>query len=443
MRRHDELGLNRLTLRFEGELEEGFQAEYRHDAVMPLRILSLLYAADQVAGWFVALQDQSTYHSYFILWPILALILAGLMSLPRAVVFVRPLAILTFVMVLGLWLPALYELRTPHPLADTYLAAWTYMAKFSLLLAAMFVFSRVGFLVECGMAVVATGVWIETFLTGLHDASPLSFTGAFEILFTLIVAAVALAAAGYFLERYARRDFAHRALLAAERERSERLLLNVLPAPVADRLKLRQELIADAFEDITVLFADVVQFTNLAASLSADQVVGILDTVFTVFDGLSTQFGLEKIKTIGDCYMVVGGLPVPREDHVEALADMALAMQASVKELNAQHGWNLAFRIGLHCGPAVAGVIGRQKFIYDLWGDTVNTASRMESHGIPGEIQVTEAVYERLAEKFEFVLRGRLEVKGKGLMDTYLLQARRATPIGRGSADSTILVQTA
>ena len=216
---------------------------------------------------------------------------------------------------------------------------------------------------------------------------------------------------------------------------SERLLLNVLPAPIAVRLKQSDEIIADGFPEATVLFADIVGFTGLAERLTPAEVVVLLDQVFAGWDALALRHGLEKIKTIGDAYMVAGGLPLPRDDHAEAVADMALEMNAEVERCSSASGQVLEVRIGIDTGPVVAGVIGRSKFIYDLWGDTVNTASRMESHGIPGAIQVTGRVHERLRDRFELSPRGTIEVKGKGPLATYLLIGRRSAYDHGGRAD--------
>jgi class 3 adenylate cyclase/CheY-like chemotaxis protein len=206
-----------------------------------------------------------------------------------------------------------------------------------------------------------------------------------------------------------------------QKEQIEELLLNILPKPIADRLQEGQSLIADSFLDVSVLFADLVGFTHFAAHKSAAETVKVLNHIFSQFDQLSLQHGLEKIKTIGDAYMVVGGLPEPKANHAEAIARMALDMQAAVAKFNVKNNQSFSLRIGINIGSVVAGVIGLTKFSYDLWGDTVNVAHRMESNGIPGEIQVTEAVYERLKDKFVFKMRGAIEVKGKGKMVTYLL----------------------
>jgi class 3 adenylate cyclase len=218
-------------------------------------------------------------------------------------------------------------------------------------------------------------------------------------------------------------DREHR-LLVAEQERSERLLLNVLPAPVAARLKQGEELIADGFPEVTVLFADLVDFTLSSQRIAPEQVVQALNELFSAFDQLAQQQGLEKIKTIGDAYMVAGGLPDPRPDHAEAVAEMALAMLEQVARRSDPSGRPLAVRIGIDTGPVVAGVIGRSKFIYDLWGDTVNTASRMESHGVPGAIQVSARTRQRLKGSYRFERRGPIQVKGKAEMVTYLLLGR-------------------
>ena len=209
-----------------------------------------------------------------------------------------------------------------------------------------------------------------------------------------------------------------------QKEKIEELLLNILPKPIADRLQDGQNIIADSFSDVSVLFADLVGFTNFASNKTATETVKVLNQIFSQFDQLSLQHGLEKIKTIGDAYMVVGGLPEPQENHAEAIAQMALDMQAAVASFNAKNNHSFSLRIGINIGGVVAGVIGLTKFSYDLWGDTVNVAHRMESNGISGKIQVTTAVYERLKDKFAFKMRGAIEIKGKGEMIVYLLLGR-------------------
>lgn len=236
----------------------------------------------------------------------------------------------------------------------------------------------------------------------------------------VIVAFFALTIAGVATTAYALLQYFVRAR-DRERQKSERLLLNVLPAPVAARLKEREEIIADGFEDVTILFADLVGFTPLAEKLPAAQLVSLLDRIFARWDRLAREHGVEKIKTIGDAYMAAAGIPLPRADHAEAIARMALAMRPEVQACAAQAGHALEVRIGIDSGPVVAGVIGQTKFSYDLWGDPVNTASRMESHAEPGTIQVTGRTRALLEDGFELAPRGTIEVKGKGAMGCWLL----------------------
>jgi len=207
------------------------------------------------------------------------------------------------------------------------------------------------------------------------------------------------------------------------RRENERLLLNILPAVIAERLKAGEEHIADKFADVTVLFADIVDFTPLAASMPAHAVVEVLNDLFTRFDLAAYQLGIEKIKTIGDAYMAVCGLPQPCDDHTERMVKLAQRLMEITREFSAERRVDLRLRIGINSGPVVAGIIGRRKFIYDLWGDTVNLASRMESHGIPDAIQVTRPVFEKLGSRCAFEERGPVEVKGKGQVQAWLLKA--------------------
>jgi class 3 adenylate cyclase len=219
--------------------------------------------------------------------------------------------------------------------------------------------------------------------------------------------------------------------LDEEKRRSEELLLNVLPPAIAERLKSSNAAIADGFAEVSVLFADIVGFTGMSERIAPAELVERLNEMFSSFDDLADKLRLEKIKTIGDAYMVAGGLNLERHDHAEALAEMALAMQRRMEGFSDSFHERLSLRIGIHTGPAVAGVIGKKKFIYDVWGDTVNTASRMESHGEPGKIHVTEAVHARLEPKYDFLSRGEIDVKGKGRMRTWYLTGRRDAGIAK------------
>jgi guanylate cyclase len=211
-------------------------------------------------------------------------------------------------------------------------------------------------------------------------------------------------------------------------ERADGLLLNILPAEIAEQLKTDRRQIARQYDEASVLFADVVDFTPLAASLSAAEIVDFLDQLFTDFDDLVDLHGVEKIKTIGDAYMVAAGVPRARPDHAHVLATLALEMSAVASRHRRADGDPISLRVGIESGPVVAGVIGRRKFIYDLWGDTVNVASRMESHGVPGRIQIGEPTYERIRDAFECEPRGEIHVKGKGSVRTwYLIGPRSVT----------------
>jgi class 3 adenylate cyclase len=228
------------------------------------------------------------------------------------------------------------------------------------------------------------------------------------------------------LERKRLRDREHAFTveLQAEKNKSDALLLNILPASIVERIRQGEASIADRFPEATILFSDLVGFTSLASRSSPGRIIEILNSLFSAFDALAKRLGLEKIKTIGDAYMVAGGLPEEQADHATAVADMALGMIESVRRIGAQFGENLQARIGIHSGEVVAGIIGQHRFIYDVWGDTVNTASRLESSGLPNRIQISEATYRQVGDKFHCEPRGAIEVKGKGTMLTYFLGAR-------------------
>jgi adenylate cyclase len=276
------------------------------------------------------------------------------------------------------------------------------------------------------LALLVVSVLADPYLARHAAEVPNGIRTAFSAMNLAAVSLTAYVLLQYFVRQRDRARQAldqEHALLVGEQEKSELLLLNVLPEAIARRLKDGEGVIADGFGEVTVLFADIVDFTPLSQRLSPERLVGLLNDLFTAFDALAAERGLEKIKTIGDAYMVVAGVPDPRPDHAEAMASMALAMLEEVEHPLA-NGEVLSLRIGMDTGPVVAGVIGRRRFIYDLWGDTVNTASRMESHGVPGRIQVTARVEERLRDVFAFEARPKIRVKGKGEMTTFFLTGR-------------------
>jgi len=228
-----------------------------------------------------------------------------------------------------------------------------------------------------------------------------------------------------FHEKLQYAEFTSKHFLQAERIHSDHLLRNILPDIIAERLRAGEATIADYHPHTSVLFADIVGFTELSTQLPPNQLVGLLNELFSAFDRLLAHRQIEKIKTIGDAYMAVAGLPTPNPTHLEDIAEFALAMQQALRQFNERHRYPLQLRIGIHCGPVVAGVIGEKKFSYDLWSDTVNIASRMESNGIAGEIQVSPAVYEALNDRYHFTERAPIEIKGIGTMQTYLLKGKR------------------
>jgi len=211
----------------------------------------------------------------------------------------------------------------------------------------------------------------------------------------------------------------------------------VLPGPIADRLKSGEGLIVDRFDSVTVLFADIVGFTALSSRVPPEQLVSMLNELFSTFDRLAEKHGLEKIKTIGDAYMVVAGIPQPLSNHASAIARMGLDMLDAIEAIAKRDGSDLTVRIGIHTGPVVAGVIGEEKFISDLWGDPVNPASRMASHGVPGRVHVSVATRALLDDGFTLEARGPVDIKGKGVMETYLVYRRPAAPIAGTNTVST------
>jgi len=244
-------------------------------------------------------------------------------------------------------------------------------------------------------------------------------------------------ALGFALELSNRLTFLQWLIIDRQHRESDRLLLNILPASVAERLK-RGEFVADYFDRVGVLFADIEGFTPFSSVLTPAEVVDVLNKVFCQFDALTEKYGLEKIKTIGDAYMVVSGLDASRSDHLSALANLALDMQALMETFRRTGALHLRLRVGIHAGPAMAGIIGIKKFSYDLWGDTVNVASRMESCGLPGEIQVTRDLYQLLKSDYTFEKRGRIQVKGKGEMSVYLLKGRAEMAPGGAYASQAV-----
>ena len=275
------------------------------------------------------------------------------------------------------------------------------------------------FVAFCGLTLISAA--IDPYVASIAQPPPVAVRTAFFSLNVLGVAISAYLVVQYFVRQ---REAAIVALDAAHR-RSEELLRNILPERIAERLKDGETVLADAHPAVTVLFADIVDFTRYADQTAPAEVVRVLDLIFRAFDDVADRYGLEKIKTIGDAYLLVGGLPDARPDHVEAVARAALDLVAASRSVTIDPGTPLQIRVGIDTGPVVAGVIGRRKFSYDLWGDTVNTASRMESSSVPGRINVTARVESALRDRFDFEPRGEITIKGKGSVAAFFLLGER------------------
>ncbi|HET9242602.1 MAG TPA: adenylate/guanylate cyclase domain-containing protein [Gaiella sp.] len=353
-----------------------------------------------------------------------ALGLPGSASIPLAYQLATVVTLVVFVrtgwfrvlcithLVLMLVLPFLLQWSLGGFVESSAVSLWAFVAP---LCATIFLGARAAIPWFVAFAVLLV---ISALIDGSLTADPGSIPGQLALAFFVLNVLGVSTTTFVLLQHYLR-------ALAHERDRSERLLLNILPGPVAERLKASDGTIADHADEVTVLFADLVGFTAIADRTDAREVVELLNEIFSAFDDLVDRCGLEKIKTLGDGYLVAAGIPTPRADHAEAAADLAIEMERRLGSLPRAVEAGVALRIGLDTGPVVAGVIGRKKFTYDLWGDTLNTASRLQSLAAPGEIRVTEATYRRLVDSFELESRDAVEVKGKGLLRSYVLERRR------------------
>lgn len=301
---------------------------------------------------------------------------------------------------------------------------WPFPALITLLTLAMFAVAL--FRLRTMASFLAIIGYLIFFLVSLFFLKPDLFTTIFCIS-TIMVFLPPLLVAAYYSERSARIIFLQKKLLVDQKKEVDNLLANILPIPIAERLKKESNRIADGFENVTVMFADLVNFTKMSQEISPQNLVELLDRIFREFDNLAEEFGLEKVKTIGDAYMIAGGIPEPKEGQMHAVLEMALSMQDVMKEKFSKVliENKLELRVGIASGPAVAGIIGTKKFSYDIWGDCVNTASRMESHGVPGRIQVTNEIRALMKLDFIFEERGIMEIKGKGKMKVWFLNGKK------------------
>ena len=421
------LRMNRFTLRFAGaDVEAAFAEEQARKAVRPVRIALACLGALSVGNYVLTIHVFKGIvvgiGALNMLYASIGVLVTNALvyALTYRPVFLRRQQLIMFLVAcLGSVAITLVTARLPLEILES--RGFTFM-----LIYVFFIYSV--FRLRFPQAVLAG--WLGTeFLVGyIFGLDLLGPTAAGRTALVLGMANCGGMLICYQMDVAARREFTAMRLLDEERERSERLLLNILPAPIAERLKASEDAIAEHSDGVTVLFADIVGFTPLSASKTPQALVELLNRIFSEFDALADAHGLEKIKTIGDAYMAVAGLPNPWIDHAPRAARMAVAMLDATARVAAETGENLALRIGLHSGPVVAGVIGRRKFTYDLWGDTVNTASRMESHGVPGSIHCTEATATLLQEAFQLQARGAMEIKGKGEMHTFLVLNPEAMP---------------
>ena len=421
--------MNRFTLRFAGaEVEAAFAEEQARKAVRPVRIALACLCALNVSFYVLTVHVFKGFvfgidALHVLRDTITPLVFFGMgYALTYRPVFLKRQQLIMFLFVC-LFSLGVTQMGARYPLEVLE------SRGFVVMLTCTFFFYSV-FRLRFPQTVLAGWLGAIFFVGYLFGMDLMSPTAAGRSVISLGVANCGGMLICYQMDVSARREFIAMRLLGEERERSERLLLNILPAPIAERLKASEESIAEHSDGVTVLFADIVGFTPLSASKTPQALVELLNRIFSEFDALADAHGLEKIKTIGDAYMAVAGLPEPWPDHAPRAARMALAMLDVIARLAAETGEKLALRIGLHSGPVVAGVIGRRKFTYDLWGDTVNTASRMESHGVPGTIHCSEATALLLQGAFQLQARGAMEIKGKGEMHTFLLADAERTSNG-------------
>jgi adenylate cyclase len=419
--RPDQAQIHPLSLRFrDPDLEAGFRAARAGANLRQLRV-SLLIAAALNIGFapldYLVLR-QNVFTALIIRVPIATAVFLVALGLSYSPLFRGRETYLPSIVVLCFTL-AYAVLNAIAASPDVYLSGFIIVTLYLL------VFVPTGFMVSSGLAWFCTVVFAVTI--------PLSRTIALGSLLTVYTQFIAANLVGmfvlYWMERFRRLDFLNLMRIEDERSRHHKLLARILPRSVIERLERGEQRIADEFPESTVLFADIVGFTEISARHKAAEIVELLNGVFGRFDELVERHGVEKIKTIGDAYMVAGGVPDRGPGHVEAIADLALEMIAETSHILGPDGEPLQIRIGIHTGPLIAGVIGESRFGYDLWGNTVNTASRMESHGVPGRIQVSDAVYRRLKDRFALEPQGQIEIKGKGGMTTWHLIDRLRVPI--------------
>ena len=318
---------------------------------------------------------------------------------------------------LSLLLPFFLSLSLGGLVSSSAIVLWSFTSPIGALLFAGRRQSFGWFAIYLGL--IALSGFLQIFISPLNNLPP----GVIISFFVMNICGVSLVAF-VLMQHFVNQKNTALDLLRIEQDKSERLLLNVLPREIANRLKNEGRTIAEQFDAVTILFADMVDFTSLSARMAPQDMVDLLNEVFTAFDALVKQYNLEKIRTIGDNYMVASGVPRPRSDHAQIIARLALDMRTYIEKAQAA-GKPVQFRIGINSGPVIAGIIGQEKFHYDIWGDAVNIASRMESHGVSGKIQITRDTYDLINRDFFCEPHGSIQVKGKGEMETWFLVGKR------------------
>jgi len=420
------LNQHSITFGFPASIEKSFQDNYKIITVSTSRIAFILaiilYAAFGVLDAIAMPLSKNLIWviRYAIVCPIIGFVILAT-YLP---VFVKRLQLVMFLAAIIMGLGIIAMIYISH---ETELGYWYYMTGLLLVIMWNYGLTRLLFwyAVIVNIIIVAADVIVDIFLKqALTSAQGIKVFVIHN--FFLFGASIIGMFTGYALEAHARKEYLQQQAIKAEREKSERLLLNILPEKVATALKEKEEVIADEFKKTSVLFADIVNFTPLSASLQPKTVVELLNTLFSHFDTLADKYGVEKIKTVGDCYMVASGVPTPCPDHAHVLAFLALEMLNYVKGHKFLDGLCLDLRIGINSGSLVAGIIGQRKFAYDLWGDTVTTASRMESQGVEGKIQISRATFELIEKDFVCEFAGKIPIKGKGEMEVWYLLGKNS-----------------
>lgn len=421
--KHKDFRHSPITLWFKDRrLEQNFRASHTKKTLLQVRIAlilgAIIYSLFAILDLMMLKVETSEALVIRFAFAVPAFIVG--LSLSYVDYFRKKLQVLvaTLVFIAGLGV-AIISLVYEEATSDLYLAGTLIPVFWAFLFSGLRI---VAASISCALLILAYEVIIYYF-------SSYSLSAFISYNFFLFTISLVGLFGGYTIERQYRQDFINSKIIDEKRRENEKLLLNILPRDIAEELKEHPGTIAKRFEDTSILFADLVDFTQFSMTRSPKDVVDILNNVFSAFDELTDKYKLEKIKTVGDAYMVAGGLGNQAQDHISAIVQFARDSKAALREFNQTTGNNIKIRIGIHCGPVIAGVIGTKKFIYDVWGETVNIASRMESTSLPDQIQISSAIFKRLGDNFPTEERGPIKLKGAGTMMTYwLLEGHEETP---------------